>query len=390
MGGSAGSCTADTDNDENNCGACGHVCSTDNASSTKCDQGVCKPTCNADFDDCNTPDSSTADDGCEANLKQDGENCSTCGRSCQGGECSGGACQPLVLYEGSVSGGRGLGVSADEVFFTDNTDATVYAIAKSGGQARTVAENQIYAFYLRVVGSNVYWTTGQLSQGGISTTTTTQGNPIVPLASGIESPDSFEVGGGFVFWQNYAEPKMHSIPAAGGSVVDFQEAGNSPRYYNGRVYYTASANNGSIRHVSSMGGIPVDFATNIQWDSIPARYMFLEGNVAFYSESNAASEVFRVNQSGAPAPVSGGHRASVMTLSSGWVFWAEWGTPDAQANTTPGIVWGVPTTGGQPVKITDVGGFATTMVADDDAIYYATRLQYSPSNYSILKIARPQ
>ncbi|MEZ4370933.1 MAG: hypothetical protein R3B07_08905 [Polyangiaceae bacterium] len=381
MGGTAGSCTADIDNDENNCGACGHVCSTNNASSTKCDQGVCTPTCNADFDDCNTPDASTADDGCEVNLKQDGENCSTCGRSCQGGDCSAGECQPLVLYEG-VSGGQGIDVTDQEVFFTDDNDGRVYAIPKSGGNVRTVADGQAKAWHLQVDGSNVFWSLDRLSTGGVSSSPVAGGS-VNPVVTGVDSPESITVGGGYVFYSPLGG-NLHGVLSSGGTPQDFQFPGDAPRYHNGWLYFVSSAKSGSIQRTSTSGGVPIDFATNLGLTY--ARYLFFDQDVAIYSVSNPKSEVYRVTDGGSPSALSDGHLASTMTASNGWVFWNERGTP--QLPDLPGTVWGVPASGGTPVAITDQGGFGISIVADGDAVYYATQLRQN--TYSILKIARPQ
>jgi len=73
----SGKCT-DTNADFANCGQCGRQCSTSHATSKRaCAAGLCAPTCQANFQDCNTPLSPDADDGCECA----GTGC--CGSGCQ-------------------------------------------------------------------------------------------------------------------------------------------------------------------------------------------------------------------------------------------------------------------------------------------------------------------
>ncbi len=73
----------------NNCGACGVVCSAANAVSA-CSGGACTiASCSPGFADCN----GNARDGCEINILNDPANCGACGRACNAGQsCSAGNC----------------------------------------------------------------------------------------------------------------------------------------------------------------------------------------------------------------------------------------------------------------------------------------------------------
>jgi hypothetical protein len=84
-------CEVDTASDLEHCGGCGRVCHADghDALDSTCNQGRCELSCqNAAFEiDCD----GDPDNGCEAYLNLDSENCGACGvrcpSSCVGGEC---------------------------------------------------------------------------------------------------------------------------------------------------------------------------------------------------------------------------------------------------------------------------------------------------------------
>ena len=81
----------DLDSDEDNCGVCGQICSFPNGTG-QCRRGECVLSeCDEDHDDCNE----TADDGCEADLDDDVDNCGTCGNHCRGRDrfCCSGDCR---------------------------------------------------------------------------------------------------------------------------------------------------------------------------------------------------------------------------------------------------------------------------------------------------------
>jgi hypothetical protein len=67
----------DTENDRNNCGACGAVCAFPNVVPS-CKVGRCQFQCQAGFGNCNDQ----RDDGCEVKTSESAENCGVCGRAC--------------------------------------------------------------------------------------------------------------------------------------------------------------------------------------------------------------------------------------------------------------------------------------------------------------------
>jgi len=91
-------CEKDVSRDINNCGGCGKVCTASAGKTAWCRKGQCgATTCAAGRGDCNgDPDDDPEHNGCETDLKTDGDSCGTCGNVCgiSGGEaqCSAGVC----------------------------------------------------------------------------------------------------------------------------------------------------------------------------------------------------------------------------------------------------------------------------------------------------------
>ena len=88
----ADGCEVQTATDKNNCGGCGTVCPSQNATAS-CNNAACAITCNAGFKDC---DGSLAN-GCEVAVNTDANNCGACGTRCSGNNvptpaCTGGVC----------------------------------------------------------------------------------------------------------------------------------------------------------------------------------------------------------------------------------------------------------------------------------------------------------
>ena len=82
-------------NEVSNCGDCGTTCRLDHASGSTCEAGLCAPTCQSGFADCNP---SSGNDGCETEITTVA-NCGACQRACnQSGAtsraCVSGLCAP--------------------------------------------------------------------------------------------------------------------------------------------------------------------------------------------------------------------------------------------------------------------------------------------------------
>jgi hypothetical protein len=81
-------CEIKADTDPSHCGACKIQCATSlHNSTTSCDSGHCKPICDPGWLPCDHPES-----GCLIDTQNDPNNCGACGTVCKGGNCTKGVC----------------------------------------------------------------------------------------------------------------------------------------------------------------------------------------------------------------------------------------------------------------------------------------------------------
>lgn len=90
----ANGCERPTGADVMNCGGCNKVCGVVANGKAGCSGGICVPTCNADYGDCD----GVYANGCESPLKLDPKNCGKCGGACANGQtCLNGSCQNIAF-----------------------------------------------------------------------------------------------------------------------------------------------------------------------------------------------------------------------------------------------------------------------------------------------------
>ncbi len=124
-GSAADGCEIDTASDLDHCGGCDAACTFDHAGAV-CEAGNCSMVaCDAGYGDCN----SDPTDGCEAELDADPENCGACGDTCDLAHatagCSGGACTVAACDDlwGDCNADPDDGCEADVATDEDNCGA---------------------------------------------------------------------------------------------------------------------------------------------------------------------------------------------------------------------------------------------------------------------------
>jgi hypothetical protein len=230
-----------------------------------CDQGLCSCTgsmCGSCVDE-----------------QTDPSNCGACLHSCQGGTCSAGVCQPVVLASGR-NDTWGIAVDSTNVYWTEwNGSGNVMMVPTGGGTPTTLESGLNYPFFLAAHDPYVYWTENQ-TPGGVFRASTA-GGMITTIATTF-SPQGIATDGTNVYWAG-RDGNVWELPVAGsgtslmlgsgqanpwGVTVDSTNAYWTNNVGSGNLAMAPISDTGPVTTLASgqqnMGSIAVD-ATSVYW-----------------------------------------------------------------------------------------------------------------------------
>jgi hypothetical protein len=103
------------------------------------------------------------ENGCDPTLLQDPQNCCVSGRSCQGGSCLDGVCQPVVLVSGSVqsqaiTNSLGIACNDSHLIWGTGDGNQVVRVTKDGSVQPSIVLDQISNDYILIDGDEFYFT----------------------------------------------------------------------------------------------------------------------------------------------------------------------------------------------------------------------------------------
>jgi hypothetical protein len=201
-------CEANLDEDVDNCGACDFVCGTDNTTSVACVAGACEPECSTGFADCVQPQAPDADDGCELMLGTETD-CGSCGHDCLGGACVDYACEPVVLASNAGGQGRELAIDDTNVYWTDRLAERVSKVPKDGGSP-TVLHDSLRFGVITIDDTTVYWGGNPGDESLIG---------VVPIAGGsaenYAGPSTYVLGVNDTYLYFGDDPELWRMPKGG-------------------------------------------------------------------------------------------------------------------------------------------------------------------------------
>jgi hypothetical protein len=344
---------------------------------------------------------SESTEGCDAG-PSDPNNCGVCGRSCFGGACDGGICQPIVLADNQQ---LPVAIAVDDtfVYWSDYRGpdsggiGQIWAATKDGlGTPFVVRSAEPSPGPLLPVGNSLYWLDqGSVVDGGEqSVWVSSLDGGDASLFAATPEPVRLAYDGTFIYWADFKTGiwrKPVGFGTACAMVYHPTAAGVAVDPSTQQVFWSAEGDDagdiGGIFETSAALCSNLDAATPLvaRPNGLPFE-LALDDASAYWSEiSNANGDAINaVTRDGGTvtALFAGSSSRYEIAVSNGWIFWAG-GTP----NTVPSAgVYGERTDG--TGRIHYASGDVTQAIAVDSCCIYWTDDGPDSGTGKIYKIAR--
>ncbi len=310
----------------------------------------------------------------------DANNCGRCGHSCQGGTCSGGACQPVMLASGQ-NGPSGVTVDPTSVYWTNGGSGTgsgsVVKAPLGGGTPTTLAMGVSYPDGIAVDATSVYWTNSNATQGSVMKVALTGGTVTTLAPAGQSYPNAIAVDATSVYWTDgdLSAGAVVKVALGGGTLTTLASGRPAPggvAIDSANVYW-GDQNGGTVTEVPLAGGSPTTLASG---QAHPLGVAVDAVNV-YWTNSVISGTVME-------RPLGS---ASLVTLASGQdlpfnlaldaknVYWTTQGG---------GTVMSVPLGGGAPTTLASGQNSPWGIAVDATSVYWTTH-----NGGTVMKVAKP-
>ena len=259
--GSSPSSCSNVQTDVANCGKCGNSCGSVAGGLASCMAGSCIATCSTGRGDC---DSSYAN-GCEVTFATDGENCGACGRSCLGGTCTNGSCDPVTLQ--TLSGlATGVAVDDTSVYYGLNppggTTSEIVRIDKDGANAKPIVTGMVAVGSVAVDGTFVYWVepaSNGTANGRILKSAKDGSAGVITIASalGVDAHAQLTLAPPKIFWSSFGVLAAdNSVNGAGMYACDLSGCGDTPTAISKSAYVNGGIIDGALIYYAQAAVTP--------------------------------------------------------------------------------------------------------------------------------------
>ena len=304
--------------------------------SSACESGECVGGCM----DC---DGTPSD--CETDTNTDPDNCGECGHSCQGGTCSGGNCQAVVLAPNQKTP-WGIAADTESVFWlvegSSADDGSVFSVPVGGGTPDEIANGQNGPVQIAILDDWLFWTNFQ--GGGSVRRMNKDGTDLTTLAQ-ASGPWALAAGSTHLYWTNTSDGSIRRVVQSGGQAVVLINGEDSPRGIavdTTHVFWSTSGD-GKLRRANLDGSADTTLVADqayplavalddewVYWTEVGASYSFgdcsqADGRVLRARKADGSNlEILATNQA---CPMN-------LVVSNDMVFWTNAGTVIGSTTTT--------------------------------------------------------
>jgi hypothetical protein len=316
----ADGCEKNLNTDPQNCGGCGRPCTGNQI----CGGGTCA-----------CPTGTTLCGGTCVNETSDANNCGACGHSCLGGTCSGGLCQPIVLYPTTTTNIEGVSVDSSSVYFSDGAGGHLFKCPLTGcsGNPTVLLSGMSYATAVYVDPStSTVWVMDVNTQ--LIYARTTAGAAKYSFSIGGQS-HAIVGDASFIYWGNNGTSiaEIDKLPKAGGSVT-VNNANVFPTYAwdlaldtaSGRIFAASNNATGQVASCPIAGGGCTNLSTYPNTVGVTANgghiFFLVRGTSPNYTDGGVYTATtglanYTVFASGAQYAGLNGN----LVADANWVYW---------------------------------------------------------------------
>ncbi len=330
----------------------------------------------------------TCGDDC-VDTQNDEKNCGYCGHDCLGGTCTDGTCQPFALARFAASAAP-IALAVDHSFAYFSSAGDIRRVAVNGGTPTFVAKGKTaVASGLAIDASNVYWSDkllGKIYRAPLSGVP--DGEPGVIVAEEQNKPTSIAVLGDSVFWgttDSFGGVFKAPITGLQGddkpiTIAELQKfIGAIAVTPSAGVYWTNSTAAGTVMQAPLSGvpngGSPARIAEAANSFPVPIAV----GPSGVYWASDAATgKLYRTSHTGTtkgePEEVIASSQGEIVAiaLDEDFVYWTD---------RTNGAVLQAPLAGGFTAPVATAQNQPAAIAVTSDAVYWTTA-------ESIMKVAK--
>jgi len=342
-----------------------------------CETGECTYACKLDFDDCD----SNPNNGCEADLNADPDNCGYCGHWCCGGACGDGTCE---VYTSGIYPSLGpwpqidsYDVSQTDIYWTTGTDLKKQS--RSGGGTTTLVSGETNLRAVTVYESEVFWTSDSPSTRIYSLTTPEGISTFTSIANQlvVTSTDIFyAVGNRSVI--NYVLRSNNHVDSvmSGGLTNAYAE----PIVTDGTYVYAArqmySSNQTPIVRAPIHGdteAVFVDYSPTIPTAAYSFRHLAIDDANLYYvfyiGAEPASNGIYK-------KPLAGGDAVQLLSSSTSYALATD-GLNIYYANSPPGpdSIQKISVDGGSATTLHTGDNFRDIKVVDQCVYFYGNGVQ---------------